>query len=67
VVGRREQEAGTVMLRTRGREKQEGMPLDAFVARVREEIRTRALTPVSDAAAESAARAADAEAAKSAN
>jgi threonyl-tRNA synthetase len=60
VVGRREQEAGTVMLRTRGREKQEGMPLDAFVARVREEIRTRALTPVSDAAEESAAKAADA-------
>ncbi|MGZ8455019.1 MAG: threonine--tRNA ligase [Gemmatirosa sp.] len=67
VVGRREQEAGTVMLRTRGREKQEGMPLDAFVARVREEIRTRALTPVSDAADESAAKGADARAPKSAN
>jgi threonyl-tRNA synthetase len=63
VVGRREQEAGTVMLRTRGREKQEAMPLDAFVARVREEIRTRALTPVSDAADQSAAKAADAKAA----
>ena len=45
VVGRREAEARTVMVRTRGQEKQEAMPLDAFVARVAGEIRTRALVP----------------------
>jgi hypothetical protein len=38
-------------VRTRGREKQDAMPLEAFVARVTEEIRTRALVPVGDAAA----------------
>jgi threonyl-tRNA synthetase len=51
VLGRREAEAGTVTVRTRGREKQDAMPLEAFVARVTEEIRTRALVPVGDAAA----------------
>ncbi|MDF1502561.1 threonine--tRNA ligase [Roseisolibacter sp. H3M3-2] len=50
VLGRREAEAGTVTVRTRGREKQEAMPLDAFVERLREEIRSRALVPVADAA-----------------
>jgi threonyl-tRNA synthetase len=55
VLGRREAEAGTVTVRTRGREKQEAMPLEAFVARVTEEIRSRALVPVGDAAAAAAA------------
>jgi threonyl-tRNA synthetase len=49
VLGRREAEARTVTVRTRGREKQEAMPLDAFVARVTEEIRSRALVPTADA------------------
>ena len=35
----------------RPREAQEALPLEAFVARVREEIATRALTPVADVAA----------------
>jgi threonyl-tRNA synthetase len=46
VLGRREAEAGTVTVRRRGQEKQqETMALEAFVARVAEEIRTRALSP----------------------
>jgi threonyl-tRNA synthetase len=51
VLGRREAEARTVTVRTRGREKQDAMPLDAFVARVIDEIRSRALVPTADAPA----------------
>ncbi|GJG87743.1 threonine--tRNA ligase [Gemmatimonadetes bacterium T265] len=44
VLGRREEEAGTVTVRRRGQEKQqETMPLDAFVARCVDEVRARAL------------------------
>jgi len=44
VVGQREAEAGTVAVRNRGAgNKQEVMPVDDFVARVTEKIRTRAL------------------------
>ncbi len=60
VLGRREAEAGTVTVRTRGREKQEAMPLEQFVARVTDEIRTRALVPVSDADEAAAAKSAGA-------
>jgi len=46
VVGRREQEQRTVTLRRRGAEKQqESLGLDALVARLVDEIRTRALDP----------------------
>jgi threonyl-tRNA synthetase len=46
VVGKREAEAGTVALRVRGAgRKQEIVPVDALVARVVEETRTRALAP----------------------
>jgi len=46
VVGGRELEAGTVAVRARGAEKkQEVMPVQAFVDRVTEEVRTRALVP----------------------
>lgn len=46
VLGGRERDAGTVTVRRRGAEKQqETMPLADFVARISEEIRTRALTP----------------------
>jgi threonyl-tRNA synthetase len=46
VVGQREAEAGTVAVRTRGAgNKQEVLPLDAFVARLVEDLRTRALVP----------------------
>ena len=55
VLGRREAEAGTVTVRVRGQQKQEAMPLDAFVARVTEEIRSRALVPTPDLAAAPAA------------
>jgi threonyl-tRNA synthetase len=49
VIGRREAEEHTVALRTRGAgRKQDVMTQDAFVARVLEEIRTRALAPVTD-------------------
>ncbi|GLC26406.1 threonine--tRNA ligase [Roseisolibacter agri] len=58
VLGRREAEAGTVTVRTRGREKQEAMPLEQFVARVTDEIRSRALVPVSDADEAAAAKSA---------
>ena len=44
VLGRREAEAGTVTVRRRGQEKrQETIPLDTFVARCVDEVRTRAL------------------------
>ncbi len=46
VVGQREAEAGTLALRVRGAgNKQEVMAVDAFAARVTEEVRTRALVP----------------------
>ncbi len=46
VIGRREADEGTVALRVRGAgRKQEILPADAFIARVREEVRTRALVP----------------------
>jgi threonyl-tRNA synthetase len=46
VVGRREQEQRTVTLRRRGAEKQqESLGLDALVARLADEIRSRALEP----------------------
>jgi threonyl-tRNA synthetase len=46
VIGKREADAGTVALRTRGAgKKQDVIPVDAFVARIQEEIRTRALGP----------------------
>jgi threonyl-tRNA synthetase len=46
VVGKREAESGTIALRTRGvGKKQDVLSLDAFIARVQEEIRTRALAP----------------------
>ncbi|MBI3568188.1 MAG: threonine--tRNA ligase [Gemmatimonadetes bacterium] len=46
VVGRREAEAGTLAVRARGAagKKQDIVSIDAFIARVTEEIRTRALT-----------------------
>jgi threonyl-tRNA synthetase len=48
VLGKREAEAGQVAVRVRGAgKKQEVVALDAFVARVTEEIRARALTPSS--------------------
>jgi threonyl-tRNA synthetase len=47
VVGQREAEAGTVAVRARGAgKKQEILPLAEFVARLTEEVRTRALGPV---------------------
>jgi threonyl-tRNA synthetase len=46
VVGQREAEAGTVALRVRGAgNKQEVIPIDALVARMLEQVRTRALVP----------------------
>lgn len=50
VIGKREAEGGTVAIRERGQgKKQEIVAVDAFVARVREEIRTRALpTPAAE-------------------
>jgi threonyl-tRNA synthetase len=45
VIGKREAEANTLAVRERGAgKKQEVVPLDAFVARVTEEIRSRSLT-----------------------
>jgi len=47
VVGQREAEAGSVAVRVRGAgKKQEILPLAAFVARLEEEIRSRALAPL---------------------
>jgi threonyl-tRNA synthetase len=52
VIGRREAEERTVALRTRGAgSKQDVMPQSAFLARVLDEIRTRALVPASPSAA----------------
>jgi len=46
VVGQREADAGAVAVRTRGAgNKQEVMPLEAFIGRITEEVRTRALVP----------------------
>ena len=46
VVGKREAEAGTIALRVRGTgKKQEIVPVDEFVERVRSEIASRALVP----------------------
>ena len=46
VVGKREVGEGTVAVRVRGTgKKQEVMPVEAFLARLRDEIATRALTP----------------------
>jgi threonyl-tRNA synthetase len=46
VVGKREAEAGTVALRVRGAgKKQEFLSVEAFLARLQDEIRTRALAP----------------------
>ena len=46
VLGKREAEAGQVAVRVRGTgKKQEVVGVDAFIARVTDEIRTRALTP----------------------
>ena len=58
VIGRREAEEGTVALRTRGAgKKQDIMSQDAFVARLMDEIRTRALTPMPPRDAAAAAEA----------
>ncbi len=52
VIGRREAEERTVALRTRGAgSKQDVMPQSAFMARLLDEIRTRALVPASPSAA----------------
>ena len=52
VIGRREAEEGTVALRVRGAgRKQEILAQDAFLARVLDEVRTRALTPMPPVAA----------------
>jgi len=46
VIGQREAESDSVALRVRGAgKKQEVMPVEAFLARVREEVRTKAITP----------------------
>ena len=47
VVGQREAEAGSVAVRVRGAgKKQEILPLAVFIARLEEEIRSRALAPL---------------------
>src|SRR2546421_7404362 len=47
VVGQREADAGTVAVRLRGEGKKQGvLSVDAFVAKLQEEVRTRALTPL---------------------
>ena len=46
IVGQREAESDSLALRVRGAgKKQEVIPADAFVARIAEEVRTRALVP----------------------
>jgi threonyl-tRNA synthetase len=46
VIGQREAESDSLALRVRGAgKKQEVMPVEAFLARVREEVRAKALTP----------------------
>jgi len=52
VIGRREAEEQTVALRTRGAgKKQDVMPVQDFVNRLEQEIRTRALVPTAEGAA----------------
>jgi len=47
VVGQREADAGTVAVRARGTgKKQEILPVEEFVRRLVEEVRTRSLTPL---------------------
>jgi threonyl-tRNA synthetase len=49
VVGKREAEAGTIAVRVRGAgKKQDVVPVDAFVGRIAEEIRTRAVAPAAE-------------------
>ncbi len=49
VIGKREAESGTLAVRERGQgKKQEVVSVEAFIARVQEEIRTRALPPVTE-------------------
>jgi len=56
VIGRREAEEGTVALRTRGAgKKQEVLMQDALIERLLDEVRTRALTPQPEKAAEAEA------------
>jgi threonyl-tRNA synthetase len=44
VIGKREAEAGTLAVRERGQgKKQDVLTVEAFIARVQDEIRTRAL------------------------
>ena len=46
VIGQREADSGSIALRVRGAgNKQEVMSLEAFLARITEEVRTRALAP----------------------
>ena len=46
VVGQREAESDSVAVRVRGEgKKQEVVPVDAFLARLTDEVRTRALVP----------------------
>jgi len=46
VIGQREADSDSLALRVRGAgKKQEVMPVDAFLGRVTEEVRTRALAP----------------------
>lgn len=56
VIGRREAEEGTVALRTRGAgKKQEVLTQDAFIERLLDEVRTRALAPQPEKVAEAEA------------
>mgnify|MGYP003335306721 FL=1 len=49
VIGKREAEAGSLAVRERGQgKKQDVIAIDAFIARVQHEIRTRALPPVAE-------------------
>jgi threonyl-tRNA synthetase len=49
VIGQREAGSDSLALRVRGAgKKQEVMPVEAFLARVSEEVRTRALVPYGD-------------------
>jgi threonyl-tRNA synthetase len=51
VIGRREMEANALAIRVRGTgKKQEEISLDDFIARITGEIKTRALTPMGEAA-----------------
>ena len=56
VIGKREAEQGTIALRSRGAgRKQDVLAVDAFVERIREEIRSRALPAVGPSEGEAAA------------